>query len=163
VTVAHAATSQGPVAIRLYRARYLGHAVLCIEQVPQGNGQCASYPIGPTSKYARSSSDLWLLDGGHGLCKAPRFEVITAIVLHPGLTAWLRTPQGRLSRMATARVPKAFGVTGPVIYAVLTEGPGAIILRDARGRTAYVTLAVSDAPPPGTPAYCGGLNPDTTS
>jgi hypothetical protein len=65
--------------------------------------------------------------------------------------------------MATARVPKAFGVTGPVIYALLTEGPGAIILRDARGRTAYVTLAVSDAPPPGTPAYCGGLNPDTTS
>jgi hypothetical protein len=55
VTVAHAATSQGSVAIRLYRARYLGHAVLCIQQVPQGNGQCASYPIGPTSKYARSS------------------------------------------------------------------------------------------------------------
>ena len=162
MTVAHAATSQGSVAIRLYRARYLGHAVLCIQQVPQGNGQCASYPIGPTSKYARSSSDLWLLDGGHGSCKAPRFEVITAIVLHPGLTAWLRTPDGT-RRLPTATVPKSFAVTGPLVYAVLTTGPDTIIIRNSHGATAYFTSAVSDAPPPGTPAYCGGLNPDTTN
>jgi hypothetical protein len=154
-------TTQGSVAIGLYRARYVGHAVLCIQQVPQGNGQCATYPIGPTSKYARASSDLWLLAGGHGSCKAPRFEVITAIVLHPGLTAWLRTPQGT-RRMPTATVPKSFAVPGPLVYAVLTKGPDTIMLRNSHGDTTYTTPAVSDAPPPGTVAFCGGLNPDTS-
>ena len=163
VTLAHAATPQRPVALQLFRARYLGRPVLCIQQVPQGDGQCASYPIGPASRYARASSDLWLLAEGRGSCKPPRYEVITAIVLHPGLTAWLRTSAGT-ERMATAAVPKVFGVTGPLVYAVLTRGPDTIVLRDSHGATAYTTPAVSGAvPPPGTPAYCGGLNPVTTS
>jgi len=160
VTLAHAKTPQGPVAISLYRARLCGHMSLCTMQQPQGNGACATYPIGPKSKYQDiGTAPMWLLAGGHGSCKPPRFQVITGIVLRTGLTAWLRTPQG-LSRMATAGAPKAFGVTGPVIYAVLTEGPDTIMLRDAQDKTVYSTPAVSG---PSTPAYCGGLNPDTTS
>jgi len=66
--------------------------------------------------------------------------------------------------MATATVPKALGVAGPLVYAVLTEGPDTIMLRDGHGVTASTTTAVSGAvPPPGTPAYCGGLNPVTTN
>jgi hypothetical protein len=106
---------------------------------------------------ARTASLMWLLSGGHGSCKPPRFQVITAIILRSGLTAWLRTPTG-MTRMPTAAVPKALGVTGPLVYAVLTKGPDTILLRNAQGTTAYSTSAI---PGGASRAYCDGLNPNT--
>jgi hypothetical protein len=130
------------------------------ELFAQGNGQCAAYPIGPSSGYlgaTRTASLMWLLTGGHGSCKPPRFQVITAIILRSGLTALLKTPTG-MTRMATAAVPKTLGVTGPLVYAVLTKGPDTILLRNAQGATAYSASAVTGGASRG---YCDGLNPDT--
>jgi hypothetical protein len=155
VTVAHAHTPQGPVAILLHRIRFLGHVSLCITQQPQGNEQCANYPLGPKSNQNIGNAPMWLMSGGRGSCRAPRFQVITGVMIHAGLSAWLRTSAG-LSRLSTVTVPEVFGVPGPLFYAVL-EGPATIVLRNARGRTFYTRPAASP-----TPSYsCGGLNPDT--
>ncbi len=67
VTLAHAHTPQGPVAISLDRIRFEGHQSLCITQRPQGNGQCARYPIGPQSNQNSGNAPVWLLPGGHGI------------------------------------------------------------------------------------------------
>jgi len=162
VTLAHVETPRGSAVISVYRARYLGRVVLCIEQAGEGGtgyaGGCATYPLGPESKYQPVSSDVWVLDGGGGSCKSHPFQVLTAVVIHNGLTAWLRTPNGP-SRMQAVTVPKAFKVSGPLVYAVLTKAPDTIQLRTASGKVAFSTPAFSAGPP----GYCGGLNPDTTN
>jgi hypothetical protein len=158
VTVARAATPGGPVPIRVYRGRSSGGLALCVDQLPQGNGQCITYPVGPNSRYAHATRDLWLIDGGYGSCHVPRFQVITAIVLARGLTAWLRVPGGGTERMPAVAVPRVFGVSGPLVYATLARGGDTIVLRDRLGATAFST----PAPTPGPAGYCGGLNPDTS-
>ena len=157
VTLAHATTPDGPVAVRLYRAQFGGGTVLCIEQVPQGNGQCISEPIGPGSRHAQASRDLWRMEGGHGSCSGRPFQVITAIVLRPGLTAWLRTGAGAPSRMLAVRVPAPFAIGGPLVYATVTHGGDTILLRDAHGAEVLSEPALT----PGPPGYCHGLNPET--
>lgn len=162
VTLARVGTSRGSAVISVYRARYLGGVVLCIDQLGEGDtggaGGCVTYPLGPGSKYQSVGSDIWVLNGGGGFCGPHPFEVVTAIVIHNGLTAWLRTPNG-LSRMQAVTVPKTFNVSGPLVYAVLTKAPDTIQLRTASGKVASSTPAFSAGPP----GYCGGLNPDTTS
>ena len=145
----------GPVTVSMYRVRCAGVASLCVDEHPQ-NGWCATYPIGPTSRYQQVSNMLWVLNGGHGSCNPPRFQDASAIVLRPGLTAWLRSPHG-VTKMASVKLPSAFGVTGPFVYAVLTSAPDTILLRAADGRTEYSTPAFSGGPK----GYCGGLNPST--
>jgi hypothetical protein len=158
VTLAHAGTPQGPVAILLHRIRFMGHVSLCISQRPQGNEQCATYPIGPHSNQEIGNAPIWLMSGGRGSCTAPRYQVITGIVLRPGLTPWLRTPEGQ-SRMPTVPVPQGFHEPGPLFYAVLTKTPDTIVIEDAAGKTVYSTPAVTPTPS----GSCGGLNPDTSN
>ncbi len=158
VTLAHASTPQGPVAILLHRIRFMGHVSLCITQRPQGNEQCANYPIGPDSNQEIGNAPIWLMSGGRGSCAPPRYQVITGIILRPGLTPWLRTPEGR-SRMPTVPLPRGFDEPGPLFYAVLTNTPDTILIQDAAGKTVYSTPAVTPAPS----GSCGGLNPDTSN
>jgi hypothetical protein len=158
VTLAHASTPQGPVAILLHRIRFMGHVSLCITQRPQGNEQCANYPIGPYSNQEIGNAPIWLMAGGRGSCTPPRYQVITGIILRPGLTAWLRTPE-RQSRMPSVALPQGFHEPGPLFYAVLTKTPDTIVIRDAAGKTVYSTPAVTPIPS----GSCGGLNPDTSN
>jgi hypothetical protein len=155
VTLAHAASPQGPIALQLQRIRFLGHMSLCMGQRPFGGQQCARYPIGPASNQDIGNAPLWVMAGGDGSCKPPRFQVIEGIVLRRGLTPWLRTPSG-LRRMSTAAVPTAFGAPGPLFYAVLTRAPDTIELRNAAGRTVFSRSVLTPVPR----GYCGGLNPD---
>jgi hypothetical protein len=156
LTLAHAQTPQGQVAILLHRIRFLGHDSLCIGQRPQGNEQCARYPIGPSSGQGIGNAPMWLMAGGHGSCKPPRYQVITGVILHAGLTPWLRTPTGT-TPMPTVAVPRAFDIPGPLFYAVLTSTPDTIQLRSQTGQTVYTRPAVQSSS-----GYCGGLNPDTS-
>ncbi len=158
VTLAHASTPQGLVAILLHRIRFMGHVSLCITQQPQGNEQCANYPIGPDSNQEIGNAPIWLMAGGRGSCTAPRYQVITGIILRKGLTPWLRTPEGR-SRMPTVPLPQGFDEPGPLFYAVLTKTPDTIVIQDAAGKTVYSTPAVTPTPS----GSCGGLNPDTSN
>jgi len=136
---------QGPVTIYMHRIRYLGKVALCVGQTPNvagdqphgGPATCANYPIG-SNVTLEASRSLWQTGGVAQCNKATRpvkrlWALWSAVILRPGLTAWLRTPNG-LSRLTEAVVPPAFHVAGPLIYTRLTK-PSAIILRDAKGRT----------------------------
>jgi len=59
-----------------------------------------------------------------------------AVVLRHGLSAWLQSTDLREARMHAVPVPKAFEVTGPLVYEVVRGWhPLAILLRDSSGRT----------------------------
>ena len=137
VTLASVKTAQGPVVIVLHRIRYLGKVALCMsESNGGGTGQsCANYPLGPKSNQSIGSDPVWWTTY-IGVCTAHVFQVISGVVLRRGLTAWLRTPTG-VSRMLTATVPKAFGVAGGLVYALITGNYDSVTLRDASGKTVY--------------------------
>jgi hypothetical protein len=137
VTLASVKTAQGPVVIMLHRIRYLGRVALCMsESNGGGTGQsCAHYPLGPKSNQGIGNNPVWWTTYV-GVCTSHLFQVISGVVLRPGLTAWLRTPTG-LSRMPTAAVPKAFGVAGELIYTLVTRNPDTVTLRDASGKAVY--------------------------
>lgn len=68
-----------------------------------------------------------------GQCRGRKFLLVVAVVLHPGLVAWIRADNVE-RRMPTAAVPSAFGVAGPLIYAVVHGRPSLTIeLRNASG------------------------------
>jgi hypothetical protein len=139
ITLADAATPRGPVAIVLHRIRYYGHVSLCVSESNANGGtdqSCANYPIGPKSNQNIGDSPVWWATDYLAACTKPRFQVVSGVVLRPGISAWLRTPNG-VSRMPTAVIPKAFGVAGGLVYATITTGPEAVILRDATGKTVY--------------------------
>jgi len=145
VTLAEARTPQGPVAIALHRIRYFGHVSLCVSQTDArggGDQSCANYPIGPKSHQNIGTAPVWWAANLLMACSKPRFQVVSGVVLRPGITAWLRTPAG-VSRMPTAAVPKAFGVAGGLVYATISTAPDSVTLRDANGKTVY---AASVAP-----------------
>ena len=139
ITLAEARTPEGPVAIALHRIRYFGHVSLCVNETDAkggGDGSCAKYPLGPTSNQNIGHAPVWWATDLLMLCTKPHFQVVSGVVLRPGITAWLRTPAG-VSRMPTAAVPKAFGVAGGLVYATITTAPDSVTLRDADGRTVY--------------------------
>jgi len=71
-----------------------------------------------------------------GLCSAKQFLLYAAVVLRRGLTAWLQSTDLRVAPMQSVAVPKAFNVSGPLVYAVIRIWPPyAILLRDATGKT----------------------------
>jgi hypothetical protein len=132
VTVAHGRTPHGtPFAITLQRIRFLGGTDLCLSERPQGNMQCPPYPLG-------RSAPVFVLSGGEGSCRPPRYELLAGLLLRAGLTPWLRTKR-HTSRVETVAVPAIFGVPGGVFHAFLTDGPASLIVRDRRGATVYST------------------------
>ena len=137
VTLASVKTAQGLVVIMLHRIRYLGKVALCMSESSGGaTGQsCANYPLGPKSDQGIGSSPVWWTTYV-GVCTPHLFQVISGVVLRPGLTAWLHTPT-RVSRMPSAAVPKAFGVSGELIYALITRNPVSVTLRDGSGKAVY--------------------------
>jgi hypothetical protein len=137
VTIASVRTVQGPVVIMLHRISYLGAVALCMsESNGSGTGQsCANYPLGPDSNQPIGNDPVWWTTFV-GACTSHHFQVISGVVLRAGLTAWLRSPRG-LSRMSTAHVPKAFGVDGGLVYALIASYPDTVTLRDATGKALY--------------------------
>jgi hypothetical protein len=147
VILAQVATPQGLVAIDLHRIRYFGHVSLCVrETAPNGTSEsqsCAKYPLGPTSNQGIGNSPVWWGGDYVNLCVKPFIQVIGGLVLRPGLTAWLHVA-GRASRMPSATVPTAFGVTGPLLYAAIAAAtPAFVTLRNADGRTVYTAPVAS--------------------
>jgi hypothetical protein len=141
VILAQVATPQGLVAIDLHRIRYFGHVSLCVrETAPNGGSSsqsCANYPVGPRSNQGIGNSPVWWAGDYINPCAKPLVQTIAGVVLHPGLTAWLHVA-GRVSRMPSAAVPAAFGVSGPLLYAVLgVATPEFVTLRNAAGSTVY--------------------------
>jgi hypothetical protein len=143
VTLASVNTPQGPVAIVLHRIRYLGRVALCMGESSGGgtSQSCATYPLGPKSDQGIGSEPVWWTTYV-GVCSPERFQVISGLVLRPGLTAWTRSPRG-VSRMPTAAVPRAFGVAGDLVYALVTRDPESVTLRDASGRAIYTARVAS--------------------
>jgi hypothetical protein len=137
VTVASVMTVQGPVVIMVHRIRYVGKVSLCMSE-SNGSGtdqSCANYPLGPKSNRQIGRNPVWWTTYV-GACTREHFQVIGGLVLRAGLTAWLRTPRG-LSRMKLASVPKAFGVAGGLLYALIASYPDRVTLRDASGKPVY--------------------------
>lgn len=139
ITLAEARTPQGPVSIGLHRIRYFGHVSLCVSETDARGGSeqsCANYPIGPKSNQNIGNSPVWWASNLLMICGKPHSQVVSGVILRPGITAWLRTPAG-MSRMPTAAVPKAFGVAGGLVYATITTAPDSVTLRNATGETVY--------------------------
>lgn len=138
VTLATVPTPQGPIALTLHRIRYEGKVRLCDDYSTAGSqgGSCATYPIGLQSGQNIGTAPVWWGTAFIGLCTRQRFQVIGGVVLRAGLTAWLHTPSG-VSRMPVAAIPKAFGVAGGYLYALVDAAPTSVTLTDAAGRTVY--------------------------
>ena len=88
-------------------------------------------------------------------------------MLRTGLTAWLHTPAG-MSRMPTVAMPKAFGVAGGFVYALIDTDPDSVTLSDAAGKTVYSAKVDSVAKLPtinctggSTSAFLIGRSPGT--
>jgi hypothetical protein len=140
VILAQVATGQGLVAIDLHRIRYFGHVSLCVRETASSGSasqSCANYPVGPRSNQGIGNSPVWWAGDYIDLCAKPLVQVVVGVVLHPGLTAWLHVA-GRVSRMPSAPVPRAFGVTGPLLHATIAAATAAFVtLRNSAGSTVY--------------------------
>jgi hypothetical protein len=137
VALASVNSVQGPVVIMLHRIRYLGKVALCMSEANGGatSQSCANYPLGPKSGQNIGNNPVWWTTYV-GACTQHHFQVISGVVLRAGLTAWLHSPAG-VSPMPAATVPKAFGVAGRLVYALIATSPDSVSLRDANGRTVY--------------------------
>ena len=142
VVLARAHTPQGVVEIGLRHVRFLGKVSLCLIEADQPGLRlvtpetCASYPVGPSSGQGIDHTHLLLGSVFSGLCSAKQFLLYAAVVLRRGLTAWLQSTDLRVAPMQSVAVPKAFNVSGPLVYAVIRIWPPyAILLRDATGKT----------------------------
>jgi hypothetical protein len=146
VTLAHARTPDGAVAITLHRIRYFGHVSLCVNETHDGGGSegCARYPLGPHSNQPIGDAPVWWATDYMQACTKARFQVVSGIVLRGGLTAWLRS-SGGVTRMPTTAIPKAFGVAGGLIYATTGDAPASVSLRNAQGAVVYSEPVVSVA------------------
>ena len=141
VILAQPQTPQGVVKIGLHRIRFLGKVRLVLNEADQPNfptggpATSATYPIGPGNQGDGDvSGPLFMGPVYGGLCPRKQFLLIAGVVLRPGLVGWVRA-NGVLTRMQTAAVPSAFGVAGPLIYAVVHGWPSMTLeLRDAHGR-----------------------------
>ena len=142
VILANAKTPQGVVEIGLHRIRYLGKVRLCLNEADQPNfpsggpETCANYPVGPSSGQGIDHTHLFMGPVFSGVCSHRQFMLYAAVVLRHGLTAWLQSTDLREARMRAVAVPKAFDVSGPLVYEVVRDWhPLAILLRDSSGRT----------------------------
>ena len=140
VILAQPQTPQGVIKIGLHRIRFLGRVRLCLNEATQpgfpsgGAETCATYPIGPGGRGDGDvSGPLFVGPVEGGRCARKQFLLIAGVVLRKGLVGWLRA-DGVLTRMRTATIPPAFGVSGPLVYAVVHGWPSMTVeLRDARG------------------------------
>jgi hypothetical protein len=141
--IARAQTPQGVVEIALRHTRFLGKDSLCLIEAHRPGFRfvapetCASYPLGPMSGQGIDHTHLLLGQVFSGLCSRRQFSLYAAVVLHAGLTAWLKASTLGAVRMKDAEVPRSFRVSGPLVYAVTAGAsrPYAIVLRDSTGET----------------------------
>ena len=149
VILAQPQTPQGVIKIGLHRIRFVGKVRLCLNEADQprfpsgGSETCATYPIGPGNRGdGNVSGPLFLGPVEGGLCPRKQFLLVAGVVLRPGLVGWVRA-NGVLTRMQTAAVPSAFGVSGPLIYAVVRGWPSMTLeLRDSHGtEVSHVALS----------------------
>lgn len=135
-------TPQGVVVIGLRRARFLGKVSLCLNESEGPDFRfvtpetCASYPVGPTSGQGIDHTHLLLGAVFSGVCSRKQFTIYTAVVLRHGLMAWLQSTDLREVPMHAVTVPKAFDVSGPLVYYANVGVWHAydILLRDAAGK-----------------------------
>jgi hypothetical protein len=141
--IVRAQTPQGVVEIALRRTRFLGRDSLCLIEAHEPGFRfvspetCARYPLGPMSGQGIDHTYLLLGQVFSGLCSRKQFSLYAAVVLHPGLTAWLKASTLGAVRMKEAEVPRSFRVSGPLVYAIAVGAsqPYAIVLRDSTGKT----------------------------
>ena len=133
VTLATVTTPQGPVGISLHRIRYLGRDRLCLRETHGRTAvqNCTNDPLG---SQLHGAVVWWNADAD--LCAHSPYQVIAGVVIRSGLTATLHTPS-HLAPMPTATVPRAFGVRGGLIYALIQATPASVTLVDAAGGTIY--------------------------
>ncbi len=139
ITLASARTPNGPVAITLHRIRYFGHVSLCVSASDTRGAStesCAKYPVGPHSSQGIGDSPVWWATTYLDLCTKPRFQVVAGVLLRGGVTAWLSTPAG-VALMPGTPIPKAFGVAGGLIYALIDTEPDRVTLRQRVGGVIY--------------------------
>jgi len=149
VILAHVYTPQGVIELGLHRIRYLGKVRLCLNEADQpgfpsgGPETCANYPVGPSSGQGIGQTHLFLGPPYGGICSRKQFLLVAGVVLRAGLTGWVQAGDLKAERMQAAAVPKAFGVAGPLVYAVIRGWqPFAITLRDSTGKSvSHVSLA----------------------
>jgi hypothetical protein len=106
-----------------------------------GPATCATYPLGPGGQGDQNvNGAVFLGPVEGGLCQRKQFLLVAAVVLRAGLAGWVRA-DGVLTRMRMV-VPAAFGVAGPLIYAVVRGWPNMTLeLRDAHGsEVSHVSL-----------------------
>ena len=140
VILAQPKTPQGIIQIGLHRIRFLGRTRLCLNEADQpgfpggGSATCATYPIGPGNRGdGNVSGPLFMGPVEGGRCARKQFLLVAGVVLRAGLVGWVRA-NGVLTRMQTAAIPSAFGVAGPLIYAVVRGWPSMTLeLRNASG------------------------------
>lgn len=142
MTLAQVKTPQGMIGLGLHRIRYLGQVRLCLNEADQpgfpsgGPETCADYPLGQSSGQGIDHTHLFLGPVFKGRCAHKNFLLITGVVLSPGLTASLQAPDLREAPMTSVPVPRAFNVSGTLVYEVVRIWqPIAIMLRDAQGKT----------------------------
>ena len=140
VILAQPKTPEGIVKIGLHRIRFLGKVRLVLNEANQpgfpagGPATYATYPIGAGNQGDGDvNGPVFMGPVIGGRCQARKFLLVAAVVVRPGLVAWIRA-DGVVRPMRTAAVPSAFGVAGPLIYAVVHGWPSMTIeLRDASG------------------------------
>lgn len=140
VILAQPKTPQGVVKLGLHRIRFLGKVRLVLNEADQpgfpggGPATYATYPIRAGNQGDGDvNGPVFMGPVIGGECRVRKFLLVAAVVLRPGVIAWIRA-DSVVRRMRTAAVPSAFGVAGPLIYAVVHGWPSMTIeLRDASG------------------------------
>ena len=149
VILAQPRTPQGVIQIGLHRIRFLGKVRLVLNEADQpgfpsgGSATYATYPIRPGGQGDGDvSGPLFMGPVEGGQCSRKQFLLVAGVVLRSGLVGWVRA-NGVLTRMQTAAVPSAFGVAGPLIYAVVRGWPSMTLeLRDSHGtEVSHVALS----------------------
>ena len=103
---------------------------------PHKAGQsCANYPLGPHSDQNIGNDPVWWTTFV-GACTPHRFQVISGVILRSGLTAWLHSPSA-VTRMPANPLPRAFGVAGGLIHALIATNPATVTLRNAHNDVVY--------------------------
>jgi len=151
VILAQPQTPQGIIKIGLHRISFLGKTRLVLNEATQpgspsgGAATYATYPIGPGNQGDGDvSGAIFMGPVEGGQCQSKQFLLVAGVVLRAGLVGWV-SADGVLTRMHTAAIPAAFGVAGPLIYAVVSGWPSMTLeLRNAQGvEVSHVALAGS--------------------
>jgi hypothetical protein len=147
-----------PWIFSLQRVRYGGHEALCVEQTPEGGGQCFPFTPGSnpldTNPPLSTSAPVLLTPGGAGTCTPPRYALVSGLVMRSGLSVWFKTPGGT-RRVPLVAVDPRFQIPGGVFATVITRGPVTLLARNAADKTVFTAPVTNRGD---KASFCGGLD-----